>query len=263
MLGRRFPHPRTQHIASVRNDQFAYAIHLRNCIQMRYQGGGDSILKYFICILLLLTAAAPTQAMQEEETGSFQGTIIDPDGAVVPGASITVKNTGSGVERKYTTNNMGSFHAPGLPPGYFEITIEKEGFAMAVLKYLRLDNSAHRLNVKLELAPCSRFGGGHYRILAENIIIKYQPFRNSAITLDQISKLPLAYSNVLDLVKIMGGDAILENPIFGSYNPIFEEPKFDSFISRCIDGVTVNRTHWVNAKQEPYLNPNTKVLTTK
>ncbi len=61
-------------------------------------------------------------------TGSVSGTVTDPTGAVVPGATITVTNTTQGVQRKETTNGQGIYTFPSLPVGTYDIRAESTGF---------------------------------------------------------------------------------------------------------------------------------------
>jgi hypothetical protein len=186
-------------------------------------------------------------------SGSFAGTIKDPSGAVVPGASITVKNAESGVETKYTTNNTGSFNAPGLLPGYYDITVQKEGFATASLPSIRLENGVHKLDAKLEAGKKTDIV--EINIKAENIILENGPSVGAVIPEDTIAKLPLVNSNVLDLVKVMGGVVMTENPIFGADDTTLAGLSAAN-VNVQKDGVTANNTRWVTGMNTPVnLNP--------
>src|SRR5690242_1139366 len=65
-------------------------------------------------------------------TGDIQGTVIDPTGAVVPGAKITIKNTSTGVTRELTTDQDGQFAALQLELGTYQVTVEKAGLRKLV-----------------------------------------------------------------------------------------------------------------------------------
>jgi hypothetical protein len=62
-------------------------------------------------------------------TGSISGSAIDPSGAVVPGAMLTVTNTATGVQSKTTSNEKGFYSFPSLPVGRYDLAIELEGFS--------------------------------------------------------------------------------------------------------------------------------------
>lgn len=86
--------------------------------------------------ILALFLAFPvfTFAQSQATTGTVQGTVTDPNGAIVAGASITVKNTETGFERTVTSNSDGFFTAPLLPLGKYRVTANASGFAPSVLE---------------------------------------------------------------------------------------------------------------------------------
>src|ERR1051326_5318168 len=60
--------------------------------------------------------------------GNLIGTVTDPTGAVVAGAKVTVKNVGQNVTTSTTTNDSCNYTVVQLPPGQYELTVEKSGF---------------------------------------------------------------------------------------------------------------------------------------
>jgi Carboxypeptidase regulatory-like domain len=85
--------------------------------------------------------------------GSISGTVSDPSGAVVPRATVTVTNEGTGIVRRVTTGSAGDFNAPDLDVGSYRIHVAATGFAVYERGGLVL--SAHQvinLNVSLALA---------------------------------------------------------------------------------------------------------------
>ena len=67
-------------------------------------------------------------------TGTIQGTVSDPSGAVVPNAKIVLKNDATGFQRSLTTDNEGRYLAPLLEVGSYDITISAAGFATSIAK---------------------------------------------------------------------------------------------------------------------------------
>jgi hypothetical protein len=59
---------------------------------------------------------------------TLNGTVTDPTGAAVPGASVTVLNTDTNIERATKTNGVGLYSVPSLPPGSYSVTVTKTGF---------------------------------------------------------------------------------------------------------------------------------------
>ena len=76
---------------------------------------------------------------QAAGAGTITGTLTDQQNAVVPDAAVTVHNSDTGIDRATTTNGAGLYVAPFLPPGHYDVTAAKAGFATLVRKDLTLD----------------------------------------------------------------------------------------------------------------------------
>lgn len=87
----------------------------------------------FASAFLLLSGTA-VLAQSQATTGTIQGTIVDPNGAVVSGASVNVKNVQTGSERNVVTNSDGFFTAPLLPLGRYRVTTDASGFSKSILE---------------------------------------------------------------------------------------------------------------------------------
>ncbi|HYL37917.1 MAG TPA: carboxypeptidase-like regulatory domain-containing protein [Bryobacteraceae bacterium] len=79
------------------------------------------------CVIILATAIAWSQV-----EGSISGIVQDPSGAAVPNATVRITNLETGLARTVTTNERGSYRAPSLPVGRYEVRAEREGFRTAV-----------------------------------------------------------------------------------------------------------------------------------
>ncbi|MFL6311237.1 MAG: carboxypeptidase regulatory-like domain-containing protein [Terriglobales bacterium] len=82
-------------------------------------------------------------------TGDISGTVIDPHGAVVPGANVTIKSLATGTVRTVTTSNVGQFSVPQLELGTYEVKIEKAGFKIYVEKAVVRSGENTRLSANL------------------------------------------------------------------------------------------------------------------
>src|SRR5438477_13072577 len=91
-------------------------------------------------ITLLVVLAITTVATSQTQitTGTIQGTVTDANGAIVPGASVEIKNLDTNLTRTLTTDEGGRFVALALPPGPYSLTVTKQGFATAVAEKLDL-----------------------------------------------------------------------------------------------------------------------------
>jgi len=78
-------------------------------------------------LLVALLAFAPV-VLFGKVTGNISGTVRDAQGAVVPGVSVTAKNTQTGVVDKIQTDGAGFYNFPALPIGTYDVTFQKTGF---------------------------------------------------------------------------------------------------------------------------------------
>ena len=82
-----------------------------------------------VVFLILLTAVTSSlRAQNVVLTGSISGRVTDRSGAIVPGASVSLRNLGTGVEQSAVTNHAGLYRFPALMPGTYSITASLKGF---------------------------------------------------------------------------------------------------------------------------------------
>ena len=68
-------------------------------------------------------------ALAQTETGQIIGKVADPNGALVPGAAVTVKAVNTGATRTATTNTQGEYTITNLQPGLYDVSVQATGFA--------------------------------------------------------------------------------------------------------------------------------------
>src|SRR6266705_2361799 len=93
-------------------------------------------IAFFCSLLVLLTAFVATTGMfqrawGQEVTASIAGTVTDPSGAAVSGATVTATSTERGLSYTATTNDSGLYRIGQLPVGTYNLKVEKSGFAVA------------------------------------------------------------------------------------------------------------------------------------
>jgi len=104
----------------------------------------------FACILAVGCLFA------QNNTGSIQGTVADPDGAVVGGATITVRNMDTGSTTTTQTTDAGIYSVPNLPPGRYSVAAEAKGMRRYVQEGVTVRTSTTTtLNVKTQLGEVS------------------------------------------------------------------------------------------------------------
>jgi hypothetical protein len=82
--------------------------------------------------LLLLLAAKPLSA-QTTSLSTITGVVIDPTNAVVPGATVTIKDTATGEVRTTNSNDAGRYVFVNVRPGIYDITVAKQGFSKVLI----------------------------------------------------------------------------------------------------------------------------------
>jgi hypothetical protein len=88
---------------------------------------------WLMLLAMLALASVPVPAQTQASTGQIAGTVKDPQGAVVPNATVKIKNASIGVDRTVTTNSEGYFRAVLLPAATYEVSVAASGFTEAKL----------------------------------------------------------------------------------------------------------------------------------
>src|SRR5436190_10985206 len=108
-----------------------------------------------ILITIVLIVAAVTVVAQTNK-GGITGTVVDANGAGVPGATVTITNLGTGQKVVLTTSESGAFSAQSLDPVTYSVLVEASGFKKAILDKIKVDTAAiAAANVALETGSVS------------------------------------------------------------------------------------------------------------
>src|SRR5262245_9492771 len=109
--------------------------------------------KAFALAAILSCSLFVSQCAGQTTFGSITGTVADPTSAVVPNATVTVTNEGTGSARKVSTGSGGSFNVPNLDLGTYRVSISAAGFARYERGGLILStNQVLNVDARLELA---------------------------------------------------------------------------------------------------------------
>jgi hypothetical protein len=110
---------------------------------------GKLLCTFVLAIAAFFVSVAPAFAQFRT---SIQGVVTDPQDAVIPGATLTLKDLSNNQTQVRTSNDAGVFNFNALPPDHFSLTVEMKGFQQKVLDNLVLiPEQPNSLNVKLEL----------------------------------------------------------------------------------------------------------------
>jgi len=159
-------------------------------------------------IAVLLCAGIVSQA--QTITGSVNGTVTDPSGAVIPNAKVVATNVDTGIATDTTTNNDGIYNIRFLQIGNYKVTIESPGFAAATFGPFALETGQNaKIDGKLGLA------GQMQKVAVESEMTPLMNTENPtlATTLDAraIDNMPLVSRNLIALTMFLPG-AVSTNP---------------------------------------------------
>ena len=108
------------------------------------------MIRRLLCFTLLAALMMPL-AFGQTDVARIVGTITDSTGAVIPGATVSVKNERTGMVRKATANERGAYVATQLPPATYSVTAEAAGMSPAEFTGVSLQIGQERtLNVSLQ-----------------------------------------------------------------------------------------------------------------
>lgn len=158
---------------------------------------------------LMLALASGTPAQTQMTTGVIQGTILDEQGGVVPGANVEVRNPDTNFSRALTSDTDGRFVFLQLSPGRYTLTVSKQGFATLVQENLNLTvGQAISLSLNMKVSR-----------LEEKITITAAPTidtvkTESSSTLNElsVSTLPILGRKFEDLLTLTPGVSITQGP---------------------------------------------------
>src|SRR5256885_9189830 len=211
-------------------------------------------------ILAVLIGAAHAALAQESASSGIVGQVLDSTRGALPGASVTVINTGTNAQRASVTDADGRFSIPNLPPAVYRIRVELSGFQTVDMKDIRLTNrDIARPSITLGVAN-----------VAENVTVTGQsPLLQTAnasvsqtITQKQIEDLPVAGRNLLSFAALSAGvtpQSFNRATQFGAAGSsrsqfVTVEGGRDSSTNYAIDGVYVRSLRFNNISLNPPLD---------
>lgn len=190
-----------------------------------------SNLQQFMTTVLIVLACSFV-ALAQGTTSQIVGSVQDQNGAVVSGASVTVKNTATGTQFKVNSSGSGAYVVPSLGSGFYTVTVEAAGFKKAVIQDVKLDVGVPAtVNITLEVGAASESvviqGGGE-------VLQTQSASISTTITGRQITETPLTSRDALDLVLLLPGTNTPGRPRTSTINGL---PK--GALNITMDGVNV------------------------
>jgi hypothetical protein len=145
-------------------------------------------LNIIMLVALLAVLAAAHPAWAQEQSGSIQGIVKDPQGGVVPGATVDAVSASKVGTFTTTTDGEGIYRFPALPPGVYDITASLAGFTPAKATQVNL---ALGQVLKVDLALAGVAVAENVQVTAESPLIDLkQHVNSSSVTAAIIERIP-------------------------------------------------------------------------
>lgn len=185
-------------------------------------------------VLLIVSLAAAGVARAQETTGTIIGAVTDQSGAVLPGATVSIRNSRTGQVTEVVSNASGLFTAPLLPVGDYDVTFQLQGFQPYIVK-----NIALHVNDRIEVNGKLRVGGVSetVEVSAASSFVQPTPAVHSLIGPTQAQELPINNRNFVQLAALVPGVS----------SDLADESNFGlaSVASISINGARRNAVNWL------------------
>jgi hypothetical protein len=152
------------------------------------------------------------EAKSQTFTGTVVGRVIDPQNSSIAGASIVLRSSEQGFERKTLSDANGEYAFELVPPGQFELLTECAGFAVTKFNLEVVVATPLRVDVKLRVQPIRQqvevLGEGGVAVQTENASL------GRVISPHEMTELPSLGRSLYDFIGLMAG-ATLSNDDLG------------------------------------------------
>jgi hypothetical protein len=155
------------------------------------------------CALALGWLSEPAGAQSGLGSGRIEGTVLDPSGASVVGATVTAQSDATGLTTTQTSDSSGHFLFPYLSPGAYHVTIEKAGF-----KITQFDSVVVGVGTTLSLRPQLAVGSVDMKVVVSAeppLVDTTRSSISSVIGQGAIENLPLNGRDFTDFVLLTPG----------------------------------------------------------
>ena len=164
-----------------------------------------------LVLLCFSTCLVPgVLAQSQATTGVIEGTVVDESGGVLPGAAVSIKNTGTNFEKVLTSGSDGRFRGVLLPLGPYRVTVTLAGFSTLVREGLNLAvGQTINLRLALQVSAVSQ----EVLVTAANPVIETTRAEGSTqISEREVASLPNNGRNFLDFAKLTPSVSVVQGP---------------------------------------------------
>ena len=196
--------------------------------------------RFCALVVLILALALTALAQSQATTGNIEGRVLDPNGAALPGATVTATNQATGFEKAATSDSEGNYRVILLPPGTYTVRANGQGFSQTELRDVSVTvGSKTPLDMNLSVGGAS----GSVTVTSEAPVV--ETTRTSvSTTINQraIENLPINGRNFQDFSTLSPG--VIRDPRGGDLSVGGQRGTFNSLQ---VDGVDNNNTFFGQA----------------
>jgi hypothetical protein len=180
---------------------------------------------FFLCLLPICAAYA------QKTTGEIKGTVMDPGNAVVPRATVTAKDTSTGLSFDTVSGGDGAYIVPNLLPGNYSVTATAPGFQTSVFDHVTVETGRTTdLPIRLTVGTITQ------TVEVTSSAVALETTSNQVATTvrnDYIKDLPIDGRDVLQFAALSAGYTS------GTFNGLFQ-----GALNITLDGTDVNDTRY-------------------
>lgn len=164
-----------------------------------------SRIKWSLPVLVIILFVSRTCVWAQFGASTIRGTITDPSGAAVAGATVTITNLQTNLTRAQATRSSGSYSFELIPPGEYKVEIEAKGFRKNVVPRVKaLVGSVTEVSQTLQIGEVKTTVVVEVSSSAAQINTQDATLGNT-IESSQITNLPMEARNVLSLLTLQPG----------------------------------------------------------
>jgi hypothetical protein len=170
------------------------------------RASGAKLVVPALLIVLLLALALPGAMYAQQYSGTIAGTVTDPAGAAISGATVTFTNVGTNATDTTTTSDSGSFTFAQVPIGTYDVKIQQAGFKEFLSHSVEVHTSStSEVNAQLSVGSASD------TVTVEAADVQVQTDSATVgeiVTGTQVRELPLNGENFMGLVTLSPGVSV-------------------------------------------------------
>lgn len=164
---------------------------------------GQRFIIGFLALALVALAPLTALAQSDANTGQLFGTVVDPDGKVMPGTTVEARNAETGFTRGAVSDASGFYRIALMPVGDYEIKATLAGFKTAIYRDVRISlGSSTRIDFALDISAVEE----EIVVTAEAPVVETtNPNTSSTVSDEQIANLPLNGRDFSDFALLTPG----------------------------------------------------------